>query len=154
MGGTFHVPVSLDDTSNKKNALSGRCFHRRFPVGTAFFHSSEKADCQNGFPAVGPLWLICRYGKTKRSGLSQACFDGFVEIPAKALSAITGKSSLTAVFLAVFDLCPLNAGTILYGRGKKTVTVCGGNRPSDSHFHGMGRFGRIPFPDVDTGFIA
>lgn len=106
------------------------------------------------FRLSGHCGLSVGTEKTKRSGLSQACFDGFVEIPAKALSAITGKSSLTAVFLAVFDLCPLNAGTILYGRGKKTVTVCGGNRPSDSHFHGMGRFGRIPFPDVDTGFIA
>lgn len=103
----------------KKNALSGRCFHRRFPVGTAFFHSSEKADCQNDFPTVGSLRLICRYGKTKRSGLSQACFDGFVEIPAKALSAITGKSSPAAVFLVVPDLCPPPTGTILYGRGKK-----------------------------------
>lgn len=39
-------------------------------------------------------------------------------------------------------------------RMSKTGTVCGGNRPAGSHFHGVDRFGRTSFPDVDTGFIA
>lgn len=36
----------------------------------------------------------------------------------------------------------------------RTGMVCGGNRPAGSHFHGVDRFGRMSFPDVDTGFIG
>lgn len=39
-------------------------------------------------------------------------------------------------------------------RMSKTGMVCGGKRPVGGHFHGVDRFGRTSFPDVDTGFIA
>jgi hypothetical protein len=97
--------------------------------------------------------------KTKRSGLSRTCFHEFVEIPKKAFPAITSNSSPAVVFLAVLELCPPNTGSILYGRGKKQ----GCQEPARSAaetvrqaitFHEADRFGRMSFPDVDTGFIG
>ena len=103
-------------------------------------------------------YLSVRKNKAVRVITGMACFDGFVEIPAKALSAITGKSSLTASFWQFLTIVHPIREPFCMDAAKtgmpKTVTVCGRNRPAGSYFHGMGRFGRIPFPDVDTGFIA
>ena len=103
----------------KKMHCPGGVFIEGFQSARHFSIRRRKRIVRMVFWLSGHCGLSVGTEKTKRSGLSQACFYRLVEIPAKALPAITGKSSPAAVFLVVPDLCPPPTGTILYGRGKK-----------------------------------
>ena len=103
----------------KKMRCPGGVFIAGFQPARHFSTRRRRWIVRTVFRLPGHCGLSVGTEKTKRSGLSQACFHEFVEIPAKAFPALTGNSSPAAVFLAVLDLCPSNTVTILYGRGKK-----------------------------------